>query len=209
MSFFNLFACHKYLEATSSEILLRLAKCDHNNINEAQKIKEDFSSFSKILKGHASWEETFVFIHLGKEKRQEEIKCHRKIDEVIKAIGILLEEMNQTPENFYKIYLEYRKFHSDLLSHLHEEEIEIFPIIFRKLGLDGLRRIDFEIYKSMSSNDMIEMCKSLLPPCTFLEKKAILEDLFLANKDSLISAMHELNKYFSEYQWDQIKALLR
>ncbi len=63
-----------------------------------------------------------------------------------------------------------------------------------------LRMIDHEIYQGMLANDMIEMCTELLPPCTFSEKQAILEDLRLANKSSFFEAYPNLLQIFTNVE---------
>lgn len=178
VSGFNLFACHKFLEKTGASILFNLATCDFHNQKHIENIKISIDTFSKILSNHANWEEKFVFKFLSEKSINSELEHHKNLEQEIKLIQ---DKLETDPALLSSIYLQFRKFYSMLLSHFYEEETYIMDMLREKLSEQELRRIDYDIYKSMSSDDMIEMISALFPPCNFDEKVAVLEDLKSAN----------------------------
>lgn len=188
----------------SSEILGELAVCDYGNEEEKNSLQKKVLFFFEMIKGHTRWEEAFVFKQLPQEKIEEELLAHKILEAKMGDLRECFKQGASSPEKLHHIYLQYRKFHSELLQHLYEEEVEIVPALREKLGEEGLRRIDFDIYKEMSSEEMVAMAKDLFPPCSFLEKKAILEDLFVANQSSLKAALPKIKTHFSKREWSQI-----
>lgn len=189
MSQFNLFSCHKYLERVGAQLLTRLATCDAYDLKTIDDIAQSMANFLTRLKGHAAWEEHFVFKLLPEEAIADEQKFHREIDGEIDLIYSQLSSLQTTSSSsLHQIYLQFRKFYSELLTHLHDEDTAIMNQLREKYSESDLRKIDFDIYQSMSADEMIAMSEELLPPCNFGEKMALLEDLKSANASSLFDA---------------------
>ena len=184
-------------------MLASLAKCNYDDTAAINVIGGSIVKFAGMLKGHASWEEYFVFKVLPFESIETELEFHRKIDTEIDEI---LADLNSSKSSadIYKCYLRFRKFYSELLAHLYEEEVKLMDLIQKGFLESKLRMIDHEIYQGMSAKDMIEMCAELLPPCSFSEKRAILEDLMAANKKSFAEAYLNLLQMFTNVEQQKL-----
>ncbi len=199
MSHFNLFSCHKYLECVSVDILLQLAKVSYTDKKTLDVIITDIENFQAMLSAHATWEEQFVFKYLAEEMTKAEVQHHRQLESILQSILQKLKSSNiAQSKSLHHIYLGFRKFHSDLLLHLYDEETKIMSKLCKKLSDQQLRQIDQEIYSQMSAQDMVDMVSKLFPPCNLEERLAVIEDLQRVNAIEFEKAESELIKYLRQ-----------
>lgn len=207
MSRFNLFSCHKFLEQSGSALLAKLAKYDTDDMKTADEIGSSIAEFSERLKGHASWEDQFIFNLLPTEAVRHERNFHKRLDDEVDLIQRELSSFKSLSNNsFHQIYLRFRKIYSELLSHLYDEETNLMELLCDRFSEQELRHIDHDIYKSMSADDMAAMVKELFPPCSFGEKLAVLEDLEFANPNSLRDAWPKMSCLFTEEELEKVSS---
>lgn len=210
MSHFNLFSCHKFLEQSGAQLLARLATSDTDDRKAIDDIRISLSAFSERLKGHANWEEHFVFKLLPQEAVSHEQNFHHHLNDAVDAIQqeLIALQSSSSHRDLHQIYLHFRKFYSELLSHLYDEEINIMKMLYDSFSEHELRQVDYAIYKSMSANDMVAMVGELFPPCNFGEKLALLEDLKSANPHVFIKAWPNMTALFSEEETKKMKEIV-
>lgn len=205
MSHFNLFSCHKFLEQSGARLLAILARSDASDMGAIENIHILLSEFSERLKGHSNWEEHFIFKLLPSETIDHEQDFHNHLNDEIDSIHQELRAIeNVENQNLHPVYLHFRKFYSELLSHLYDEEVNIIKLLYERFSEYELRQIDHDIYKSMSTNDMVSMVNELFPPCNFGEKLAILEDLKSANPHALNTAWPDITSLFSKEEKNKL-----
>ena len=179
----HLFACHKYLEEKGSQILLQLAKADFRDSEKINSILIHLHSYVSTLENHAKWENEFIF---SKFFRNSEISTflseHSTLEKAgNKLVAALRDLSNLEPLDRLsagkRIYLDFRRFYASNLVHFHIEETDFLVFLQSRASDDEIRAIDKPIYESMTSDEIVEMLESLLPPTNSSEKKEIIEDL--------------------------------
>lgn len=200
----HLFACHKYLEAMGSRILLELAKLDFRDLAKVLIIIDQLEAYMSTLVNHARWEEEFIF---NKFFTQTELASffgeHSKLEnngtDIVGALKTLLDAEHPARISLAKkIYLDFRSFYASNLMHFYREETDFLRLLQAKATDSAIRAIDEPIYGSMTSGDISEMLCSLLPPANILEKRKILEDLKEFNPKNFSLAIPEIRKILSE-----------
>ncbi len=206
----HLFACHKYLEETGSQILAYLAKVDFRNLREIENIRDQIKDYMTTIENHSRWEEEFIF---NKFFAHEELPTffgeHADLEDRAKKI---IEEFKDllnldSRSRVYKgklIYLDFRIFFASNLVHFYDEETILLNMLQDRATDDEIRVIDKPIYQNMSSSEIVEMLEFLLPPISFSEKKNILDDLKNFNPINFEGAIPEIRKILTQEEAAEI-----
>lgn len=200
----HLFACHKFLEEVGSKILTHLAKVDFRNLQKIEVICNEIQNYVATLENHARWEEEFIFnkfftndevLSFFKEHSDLEVRA-QNIIEGLKAL--LNTDIQSRVCKGKRIYLDFRIFYASNLVHFHREETIFLSLLQERATDNEIKMIDKPIYESMSSADMVEMLKLLLPPTNISEKKNILDDLMSFNPVNFKNAIPEIRKILTK-----------
>ncbi|MFC3908312.1 hypothetical protein ACFORL_04390 [Legionella dresdenensis] len=200
----HLFACHKYLEAIGGELLTRLAKVDFRDTREIGSICGQVEDYVTTLENHARWEEEYIFNRFFTreellpffEKHANLESRGKKIIEVLKMISNLAPPTRVCKGKL--VYLDFRKFYASNLVHFYKEETSFLSLLQERATDDEIRAIDKPIYQGMSSDEIVEMLKQLLPALNITEKKNILHDLKNFNAANFGTALPEIRKMLSK-----------
>lgn len=200
----HLFACHKFLEETGSQILLHLAKIDFRELNKVVIVGNEIESYVENLMNHARWEEEFIFNKFFTKDEvasffgeHSDLECEaEKIIEELKALMNL--DCQSRVSKGKQIYLDFRAFYASNLIHFYNEETNFLNLLQERATDDEIRAIDKPIYESMSSADIVEMLEQLLPPVNISEKKNILNDLKKFNVDNFECAIPEIRNILTK-----------
>lgn len=196
----HLFACHKYLEETGSQILNDLAKADFRASHVIEVICHQLQDYVTTLMNHAHWEEAFIFSRffthddiLSLVDEHHELECSGR--KIINEFKMLL---NVSPESRLSkgklLYLDFRKFYATNLVHFYDEETTFLSMLQDRATDDEIRAIDQPVYQNMSAKDIVQMLEQLLPPANIFDKKNILEDLKSFNPSNFELALPEIQK---------------
>lgn len=180
-------APHKYLRVNFNSFLIKLAKSDFNNYNEAKAIQVDFNELKQLLAAHAHHEDSAyhpLLIEdpiLYHQAEQEHInlditfaKLEKKLDDM---------ELDKTSNDQrvllgQEFHLQFTGYYADYLKHLINEETVFMPAMRKLHGVDKLRQeITFSTYYQMSAEDMVAMLSHLYPNLNFQEKAVLLLDI--------------------------------
>lgn len=170
---------HKYVSSALNDVERLTAKTDFRNPAARKKLQEEFEGLKEMLEGHAEWENTRIHELLRRKNSKvhgDAEADHKVQDEQLAQLQKLLHQA-ETEELGYKFYLAYRKFVSDNLAHLHEEETIILPELQRLYTDEELRAIDFDTYKRMTPEQMVDMMKVLFPHMNPSDQEAFIKDM--------------------------------
>lgn len=199
-----LFACHKFLEEVGSQILTHLARADFRDLHRIGIICSKIEDYLSTLKNHAQWEEEFIFNKFFSKDEVvsffgEHTDLEDRAKKIIKELKAMLDLESQLKIQQGKlIYLDFRLFYASNLIHFHNEETIFLSLLQERATDDEIRAIDKPIYQGMSSDDIVEMLKRLLPPVNFTEKKNILDDLKCFNSVNFVRAIPEIRKILTK-----------
>lgn len=177
---------HKYVSHALNQLERLIAKTDFRESVQVQKVLEEFNSLSHMLDEHAKYEDSALHSLLRKRGStvHEHIEAdHQHQDEWFASLRCLLDKVisgNSSEEKLewgYRFYLAYRKFVSDNLAHLHEEETIILPELHRLYSDDELRAVEFDTYRQMTPAEMAHMMEELFPHMNASDQEAFVKDL--------------------------------
>lgn len=177
---------HKYVSAVLNDLERLIAKTDFRKDEEIQNAKKEWFSVSKMLQGHAAYEEEKLHPLLEKKGSKAYLLAHSQHEEMdvsFSRIDFLFEEVMKEEiqekkiEMGYELYLTFRKFVGQNLLHLHEEETKILPELQRLYSDDELRLVEDATYKVMTPEEMVQMLQVLFPHMNPLDKETFLEDI--------------------------------
>lgn len=77
----------------------------------------------------------------------------------------------------YQLYLTYRKFVSENLAHLQEEETLILPELQKLYSDSELQQVEAQTYHEMTPDQIISMLETLFLHMNTYDRKALLADI--------------------------------
>lgn len=177
---------HKYVSAALNDVERLIARTDFRDSKAVAQVSESFEDLVQMLKGHAQYENerlhallkqkhSYVYDHAEKD--------HADQDEQMSEIKRLIDQVAQCQaeeekiEAGYRLYLAYRKFVADNLSHLHEEETKILPELQRLYSDKELQQVEAITYNEMTPDQIVEMTAILFPHMNSSDRKAMLCDI--------------------------------
>lgn len=177
---------HKYVSAALNNLERLIAKTDFCNPQEVLLVNQEYQLLKSMLQGHAEYENERL--HALLKNKHSKIHEHAEVahahqDEELDHIQKMIDNISPTLKDHEKIskgyllYLTYRKFVADNLSHLHEEETKILPELQRLYTDEELRKVEAPTYDVMSSEDMVGMMQVLFPHMNPSDRLAILTDI--------------------------------
>ncbi len=176
---YRLYREHKYVSSALNDVERLAAKTDFRNPSDRKKLQEEFEGLKGMLEGHAEWENTRIHELLRRKNSKvhgDAEADHKVQDEQLADLEELLNQA-KTEEAGYQFYLAYRKFVSDNLAHLHEEETIILPELHRLYTDEELRALDFDTYNKMTPEQMVDMMKVLFPHMSLCDREAFIKDM--------------------------------
>ncbi|MCE5317724.1 MAG: hemerythrin domain-containing protein [Parachlamydia sp.] len=177
---------HKYVCSALNDVERLIAKTDFSDDAETDKVRMELKTLMEMLEGHAEYEDNRL--HTLLKKRGSTVHEHVELDHLhqdewfaslINLFGMVAEGKNSDEriESGNRFYLAFRKFVSDYLAHLHEEETIILPEIQRLYTDEELRVVEHETYRQMTSEEMAEMMNTLFPHMNRHDKEAFQKDI--------------------------------
>jgi hemerythrin-like domain-containing protein len=176
---------HKYVSAALNDVERLIVRTDFCDSDAVHKVAEAFDALSQMLQGHAQYENERL--HALLEKKGSKVHIHAtddhahqdnqllEIQELIIKIGQA--SVNDKVQLGYQLYLIYRKFVADNLTHLHEEETQILPELQRLYSDEELRQVEAITYREMTPDQIIQMTETLFPHMNRSDQEAILADI--------------------------------
>lgn len=179
---------HKYVSAALNDLERLIARTDFCNVSAVEEIKNSLFELTGLLQGHAEYENERL--HFLLKQKGSSIFSHTHVeedheaqDQQLSAIAQILQDITEENEREkriemgYQLYLTYRKFVSDNLAHLHEEETKILPELQKLYSDSELQQVEAETYREMTPEEMIDMLKILFPCMNCYDKQAMLFDI--------------------------------
>lgn len=179
---------HKYVSASLNDLERLIARTDFCNLTAVEEVKSSLSELTGLLKGHAEYENERL--HLLLKQKGSSIFSHTHVEEehaaqdqqllvIAETLQAITEEVDQEKriEIGYRLYLTYRKFVSDNLAHLHEEETQILPELQRLYSDSELQQVEAQTYREMTPEQMIDMLGILFPHMNAYDRQAMLLDI--------------------------------
>lgn len=193
---------HKYVSSALNDVERLIAKTDFRSNDETINAQIAFQELSEMLESHAYYENEKLHTLLSNKGSSVHLDAendHKSQDEAIAKIRSLFHQILNSKvdrvELGYALYLTYRKFVSDNLAHLHEEETLILPEIQKLYTDEELKKVEAETYAMMSSDDLIEMLKVLFPHMNPLDKAAFLSDIKECQPDKYEIVLNGIKTY--------------
>ena len=90
------------------------------------------------------------------------------------------------------LYLSFRHFVADALSHFHYEETVILKELQRLYSDEEIRLIDKESYDQMQPDQMLHMLKILFPSINAEDKSFFINELKLAAPEKVAAVWHQI-----------------
>lgn len=183
---YRLYREHKYIFYVFSEILQLTSRLDFSVKESITELKSELKKLRLLLQSHAEYEESrihsilknqnsYVFKEAESQHHDHKIYLER-IDSKIN----LIENTSKIKDiHFlgYEIYLDLRNFFCENLKHFDFEERIIMPELQRLLSDDEIKEIDFESYRNMSPEEMIDMIEVLFPHMNSDDRFTFLNDI--------------------------------
>ena len=180
---------HKYVSAALNDLERLIAQTDFCNSTAVEEVKNSLSELTELLEGHAQYENERL--HLLLKQKSSSILSDTDVEKEHAAQAQQLLEIRETLQAITEVddrskrieigrqlYLTYRKFVSDNLAHLHEEETQILPELQKLYSDAELQQVEAQTYREMTSEQMIEMLQILFPHMNVYDKQSILLDIF-------------------------------
>lgn len=177
---------HKYVSYVLSELEKLIAKTDFRDADQIQTVKNELDNAEALMTGHATWEESSIHELLRKKQSSVHIAIeadHKEHAEKFKTLKTILTAItvcsyeHEKIHQGYTLYLTYRQFVADNLSHLYDEETIIMPELQQLYSDDELRAIEFATYAHMTPAEMIDMMEVLFPHINASDREFILADI--------------------------------
>lgn len=191
---------HKYVSALLNDVERLIAKTDFQKEEELKEVREQFEALAELLRLHAEYEnhrihpllkqkQSPVYEHVEKDHAHQEL--------LLKNLRELIEDVSQSPSDEkvlkgYQLYLSFRKFVSDNLAHLHEEETILLPELQRLYSDEELQKVEAETYHALEPQDLVQMIQVLFPHMNSSDQKAILEDFRFFEPEKFAVAWEEI-----------------
>ncbi|KTC86852.1 hemerythrin domain-containing protein [Legionella brunensis] len=201
----RLYREHKYVTSVMNELDNKIAKTDFRDINQIKEIANGLSNVINLLTFHAKHEDEKIHTLLKKHNSYvvEEIESgHQKheaiFDHLKEKLALIskAESEREKVDEGYLFYLSYRRFIAENLEHIYKEETLLMPELARLCTKEELESIDYPVYQSMTSEQMVGMLKTLFTVLNFDDKKYFITDLVDAVPDKVVES------------WSSIAALL-
>lgn len=177
---------HKYVCSALNDVERLIATTDFSDKAQIDKVRIEMQSLMEMLEGHAEYEDKCLHSLLqkgGSTVHEHVEQDHQHQDEWFASLKSLLDlvdagkNSDERVEAGHRFYLAFRKFISDYLAHLHEEETIILPELQRLYTDDELRTVERETYQLMTPDEMAEMMKTLFPHMNRHDKEAFQKDM--------------------------------
>ena len=179
---------HKYVSSSLNDLERLIARTDFCDSTALAAVSSSFEALSEMLKGHAYYENERLHALLKQKNSPVSTYAHIEEDHVeqdrqLLEIEQLIREISLEPtdtkkiERGYHLYLTYRKFVSDNLAHLHEEETQILPALQKLYSDAELQQVEASSYREMTPEQMIEMINVLFPHMNKHDQQAFLSDI--------------------------------
>lgn len=181
---------HKYVSHRLNKLERLIAKTDFSVSQEVHHVQDEFDSLKLMLEGHAQYENDCLHVLLTNKQSlipAHIITEHQNLD---KEFDFLQDKINKIKESTtqeekieagYQLYIWYRKFVGENLIHLHEEETLILPELQRLYTDDELRATEFNNYKHMSAEELINMLEELFPEMNSSDRQVFLDDIKISD----------------------------
>lgn len=215
---YRLYREHKYILHVFNEILRLTSSLDFSIKESIIELKGELKKLDLLLQSHAEHEESKIHsilkiknsnIFKEAELQHEDHKIYLK--KIYNKIN-LIERMSEIKDiHFlgYEIYLDLRNFFGENLKHFDFEERIIMPELQRLLSDDEIREIDFESYRNMSPEEMIDMLEVLFPHMNSDDKFTFLNDIKTCDPQNFELVLNGIYSIFDENEKNLIfKALL-
>ncbi|NNM44169.1 MAG: hypothetical protein HKM07_07490 [Chlamydiae bacterium] len=202
---------HKYVSFLLHEVERLVAKTDFRTPSQVHRVQEEFTFLVNLLEGHADYENEAL--HELLKKKGSSIHVHSEEDHKLQHEQLQwlqntltkVKECTDEEEQIelgYQFYLHYRKFVSDNLAHLHEEETIILPELQRLYTDEELQATSFATYEIMTAQEMIHMMEGLFPHMNPSDKEAFLTDIKKSQPEKFIVAWEGIKDQFSPEERD-------
>lgn len=188
---------HKYICAALNDVERVIATTDFGDEGQINTVRMELQSLFEMLEGHAEYEDRCLhsLLKKGGSTVHEQVEMdHQHQDKWFASLKKLLdlvtcqESSDERLEAGHRFYLAFRKFISDYLAHLHEEETIILPELQRLYTDDELRTVERETYQIMTADEMAEMMKMLFPHMNPHDKEAFQKDMRDCQPEKFASA---------------------
>lgn len=180
---------HKYVSAALNDLERLIARTDFCNSTAVEEVKNALSELTGLLEGHAEYENERL--HLLLKQKGSTIFSHIHVEEehaaqdqqlltIAETLQAIAQEVDREKriEMGRQLYLTYRKFVSDNLAHLHEEETQILPELQRLYSDSELQQVEARTYREMTPEQVIDMLGILFPHMNAYDRQAMLLDIF-------------------------------
>lgn len=201
---------HKLMRQSFARMEGQIARTDFANPDQTKYLKEEFSSFVKMLEEHAAYEDrAFHPLLEGKEPKllQQMETEHKTLENKLGSLettlmaameeGISEEEMLSRGYTFYLGFTEYM---GEYFKHLFVEEKEVMPALQRHYSDEELRAVIFNSYNNMLPEHILQMAIGVFPYLNLQGKQQFLLDVKDSNPQKFTQIWLDIWKMLNEHE---------
>ena len=175
---------HKFISATMNNMAELIAKADFSSDTDTKEVLVKFEALRAILGAHAHYED--VVLHKLLRQKNSTVQASAEADHahykallatLVQDIQNMLASKNSNERITLggAFYLAFRKFASDNLRHLYEEEEIILPELQRLYSNQELCTIECSLYET--NEQITSLMNDLFPHMNPNDREAFLTDI--------------------------------
>ena len=196
---------HKYIAAAINDVVRLLGKTDFTIRQEVLAAKHAFEEIVIVLKNHSHYEDERLHgllrakgSNIFAKAEDDHYQNSQHFTNLTNRFNTILESTDAAEqiEQGYQCYLSFRKLAGDNLLHLNEEEVLVLPELQRLYNDAELREVDFESYRIMTAQELINMLQMLFPHMNPADREAFLTDIKTCDAHKFLLA------------WEGIKSII-
>lgn len=164
---------HKALRLAFGNLLNVAAKTDFSVPQDVETLKNLMEEAFSLVYSHSHHEDDICFAELDKlvahateHDRQEHIKMHATLDELLEKVAEIYQAVQQGQDvstSGRDLYTDLCVLHANLLNHMMEEERDTQPIAWQYMTDDQLKAFEPRIMAAMTPEMSMTWLKYILP----------------------------------------------
>lgn len=191
------YAVHKGIRLANARLLTRLGRTDAANDAEVATALADLRDHMVMGLSHLTHEN--AQIHAALEARCPGASDHAGEDhahheEAFDTLEAMAREVERAPVSFRaealrRLYQRFALFVADDLSHMHEEETELMPLLVRHFTKSELNEIEHRIVSNIPFEKNVLFMRAMLPAANLSERRAMLDGMAAAMPAEVFDGM--------------------
>ena len=195
------YAVHKGIRLANARLLIRLGMTDASDDAEVASVLAQVREHVAMGISHLTHENDQI--HTALEARCPGASDHAGEDhghhlEAFGELEALADEVARTAQPFRalalrRLYQRFALFVADDLSHMHEEETVLMPLLLKHFTKQELHEIEMRIVSNIPFDKNVLFMRAMIPAASLSERKAMLDGMAAAMPvevfDALVTAV--------------------